>query len=153
VVNLEPSDVQAEDWIEHVHGDACDLPSEARRPYDLVFSNSVIEHVGGFRYRRAFADTVRDQAPRHWVQTPYRYFPVEPHWLFPGMQFLPVRARAAIAERWPLAHSRARHEDATRVVLSTELLSKTEMRELFPESTLRFETVLGAPKSLIAYRS
>ena len=33
------------------------------------------------------------------VQTPYRYFPVEPHWLFPGLQFLPMglRARGAAA--------------------------------------------------------
>ena len=31
--------------------------------------------------------------PKSVVQIPYRYFPIEPHWLFPGLQFLPQRAR------------------------------------------------------------
>ena len=31
------------------------------------------------------------------MQTPYRYFPIEPHWLFPGMQFLPLPVRWSIA--------------------------------------------------------
>lgn len=53
--------------------------------------NSPLEHVGGGHERRLrFAESVHALADRHRVQTPYRYFPIKPHWLAPGMQFLPV---------------------------------------------------------------
>ena len=39
---------------------------------------------------------MRELAQLHWVQTPYRYFPVEPHFLFPGFQFLPLTVRAVL---------------------------------------------------------
>src|SRR3954451_6780005 len=83
-------------------------------------------------------------APRHWVQTPYRYFPIEPHWIAPGMQFLPVRARAGIARRWPLAHVRSANlRDALTGVLWTELLDRSQMRFYFPESKILSERLAG----------
>jgi hypothetical protein len=155
IVNLldkPPADVP--DWAEVHQGDACALPEHlAARRYDLVYSNSVIEHIGGHHRRMRFAETVHALADAHWVQTPYRYFPVEPHWLFPFMQFLPVRARVTIARRWVLAHTRnADPRRATRIVLSTELLDRTQMRYYFPDSHIRTERYAGLPKSLIAVR-
>ena len=89
-----------EGWLHNVLGDACDLPSALRgQRFDLVFSNSVIEHVGGHSRRAAFADSVHALSDHHWVQTPYRYFPLEPHFLFPGFQFLPLRAKAEVTLR------------------------------------------------------
>ncbi|MEI6506629.1 MAG: methyltransferase type 11, partial [Planctomycetota bacterium] len=121
--------------------------------FDLVFSNSLIEHVGGHASRLELAEAVRDLAPRHWVQTPYRYFPLEPHWLFPGMQFMPAAARVQIAAHWPLSHTKPESvQAARRDVLWTELLSTTEMRDLFPESILLHERVAGLTKSLIAVK-
>lgn len=152
VVNLEAPAADIPDWAEVDHGDACNLPAHiASRRYDLVFSNSVLEHVGGHERRLRFAESVHALADRHWVQTPYRYFPIEPHWLAPGMQFLPVRARVALAYRWPLAHSpAASREDAVVEVLWTELVGYTQMRHLFPKSQIRAERLMGLPKSLIA---
>jgi hypothetical protein len=152
VVNLEGPTSDVPDWAEVDHGDACRLPAHiAARRYDLVFSNSVVEHVGGYERRLRFAESVHALADRHWVQTPYRYFPVEPHWLAPGMQFLPLRARVALARRWPLQHTvAASREDAVAEVLWTELLDYTQMRHLFPRSRIRTERLAGLPKSLIA---
>lgn len=152
VVNLEPAPEVVPGWAEVDHGDACQLPEQiAGRRYDLVFSNSVLEHVGGHERRERFANTVRKLADRHWVQTPYRYFPLEPHWLAPGMQHLPVGVRAALAYRWPLQQTRARtREDALREVLWTELVDYTQMRHLFPQSRILTERLAGLPKSLIA---
>ncbi len=139
-----------------VVGDACraiDVLAEAGFPtkFDLVFSNSLIEHVGGHARRCELAQQVLDLAPRHWVQTPYRYFPLEPHWLFPGMQFMPAAARVKIAAHWPLAYAKPANEgDARRDVLWTELLSVTEMRDYFPASAIMHERALGVTKSLIA---
>jgi hypothetical protein len=155
VVNLEAADGPVPEWADFDYGDACDLPTSIRgNRYDLVFSNSVLEHVGGHEQRRQFADTVHALAPRHWVQTPYRYFPIEPHWLFPGFQFLPLSAKAAVAQHWPLAHSQATdHSAALRVALGVELVGRTEMRYLFPLSELYNERVLGVTKSLVAFKT
>lgn len=105
VINLnEPGDPLP--WLRTLRGDACEAKDlVGQEEFDLVLSNSLIEHLGGHRTRQRFADVVRAMAPRYVVQTPYRYFPVEPHWLFPGMQFLPLNARQWLAPRWPLGHT------------------------------------------------
>lgn len=156
VVNLKRQDSSVE-WITTMAGNACDLPAEVTaQEFDLVYSNSVIEHVGGHAQREAFARTVREGAPRYWVQTPYRYFPIEPHWIFPGFQFLPVNARAAVARSWKLGHRRAPAHPAGAAVanvLDVELLSKAEMRHYFPDAELLDEPFLGLTKSLISVRT
>jgi hypothetical protein len=156
VVNLEPEDDSASlpAWLRADQGDACELPAAILSgSYDLVFSNSVIEHVGGHAQRLRFAEAVHKLADRHWVQTPYRYFPVEPHWLFPGFQFLPLSARARIAHRWPLAHTPSPSvQDGLAEAMSVELLSRSEMAYYFPHAELRLERMAGVVKSLIAVR-
>lgn len=155
VVNLEQPPAELPYWAEVDQVDACAPPGAlARRRYDLVFSNSVIEHVGGHERRLRFAETVHTLAEAHWVQTPYRYFPIEPHWLAPGMQFLPVALRATLAHRWPLGHTPSPDRAAAlRSVLWTELLDRTQMRHYFPDSAVRAERVLGLTKSLIAVKT
>jgi hypothetical protein len=152
VVNFEKPDGEVPEWAEFVVGDVCQLPASVRTSeYDLVFSNSVIEHLGGINGRRAFAEAVHASAPRHWVQTPYRYFPVEPHVLFPGFQFLPLNVRATVAGHWPLLHTRPQdRQAATKVALGIELLGRTELHYLFPESEILVERMVGLPKSLVA---
>jgi hypothetical protein len=150
VVNLV-TDSSPVAWINTVQGDACELPPELGGcTFDLVYSNSLIEHVGGHSHRSRFAQNVRSLAPHHWVQTPYRYFPIEPHWLFPGLQFLPQCARAAAIRHWPLSPVRPDPQEALRDVLEVELLSKTEMEFYFDQSEIVHERVLGITKSLIA---
>ncbi len=155
VVNLEEPPAETPDWISAEQGDACELPDHVRKgEYDLVFSNSVLEHVGGHERRTRFAEAVHELAPRHWVQTPYRYFPVEPHFLFPGFQFLPLAARVSIVRRWPLVHTPPQDRaTALRVALWVELLSRTEMAHYFPHSTVRVERLGGLAKSLIAVKT
>lgn len=156
VLNLYEPGESDDNSIVPLAGDACRAAdvlahANADTSFDVVYSNSLIEHVGGHARRTELARQVRELAPRHWVQTPYRYFPLEPHWLFPGMQFLPAAARVKIAAHWPLVHSRpADIDEAREAVLWTELVSITEMRDYFPSSTIMHERVLGLTKSLIA---
>ena len=153
VVNLLPL-ASTTDWITVVQGDACDPPSEIRAmEFDLVYCNSLIEHVGGHARRADLASVIHGLAPRHWVQTPYRYFPIEPHYLFPGLQFLPQAARANLIRHWPLSPSWPDKGEAIRDVLELELLSQTEMRYHFPHSELFKERVLGMTKSIVAIDS
>ena len=152
VLNTFPQDGSAE-WVRTVVGDACELPEELRgQRWDLVYCNSVIEHVGGHWRRAALADSVHALADHHWVQTPYRYFPIEPHWLFPGFQFLPVRGQAEVTRRWPFGAYRGLRdsEQAVGWSLATELLSRTEMQHYFPRSEIVDESVGPLIKSLIA---
>ena len=143
------------DWAEVDFGDACELPAEIRkRRYDLVFSNSVIEHVGGHERRLRLAEAIHDLADRHWVQTPYRYFPVEPHFVAPGMQFMPAAAQAAMLRKWPLVHTPpGDKKGAVESALWVELLGRTQMRFYFPDSELRSERFAGLTKSLIAVKT
>jgi hypothetical protein len=141
-----------EPWMSFEQADACELSERFfGERFDMVYSNSTIEHVGGPLRRQAFATAVHRLAPRHWVQTPYRYFPLEPHWVFPGFQFLPLRARAQISERWPLSARRGR--STIDYVLHVDLLSLTEMKFLFPESEMYKERAAGLVKSLVAVRT
>lgn len=149
-VNLTAPDAP-EPWLTTTAGDACEVQESG---FDLVVSNSLLEHLGGPARRERFARVVHRAAPLHWIQTPYRYFPVEPHWLFPGFQFLPVPARVAVARRWRFGHNHAPDpKRALRLVLEVELIGATEMGYLFPGSTVWHERVAGLTKSLVAIRS
>jgi hypothetical protein len=154
VVNLFEAQRLDDPCVTSIEGDALradEILGDAG--FDFVFSNSLIEHLGGHASRRKFASVVAAMAPRYLVQTPYRYFPVEPHWMFPGFQFLPVYARSWIAPRWPLGHTHGWDpRTATNEVLATELLSASEMRDYFPDAEIRWERIGGAPKSMIAIR-
>jgi Methyltransferase domain len=140
---------------EAVIGDACDPPPRLRdERFDLVFSNSLIEHVGGHWRRQALAEVVRSVADHYWVQTPYRYFPVEPHYVGPLFQFVPLAARGRLIARWPIGSLATVKDPAVGVAQAqqTELLSRTEMRGYFPDGIVLHERILGATKSLIAVR-
>jgi hypothetical protein len=153
-VNLEP----LESWspqITAIQGDACDLPnSVARDHFDLVFSNSVLEHVGGHIGRQRLVDNIHSLADRHWVQTPYRYFPIEPHWLFPGLQWLPYEARVQVSMRWNRGHIRTHtRAEAQDQVDEIDLLGISQMRRYFPASVIWYDRFAGLIKSLVAIQT
>ena len=135
-----------------VQGDARDMSEFADGTFDVVFSNSVIEHVGDFDDQRRMAEEVRRVGRRWFVQTPNRYFPVEPHFLVPGFQFLPIEARARLLTRFDLGWI-PRQPDlaaARERVQEIRLLTRSEMERLFPECRIHTERVLGLAKSFVA---
>lgn len=149
-MNLEAHEPVPEQAVVTVQGDACNLADvQMLGRFDLVYSNSAIEHVGGHAKRKQFANAVRAAADRYWVQTPNRYFPVEPHAVWPGFQFLPVRARRYVAERWPLSPL-GTDDDLTEEILSIDLLSTSALRHYFPEAAIWRERFAGLTKSLVA---
>lgn len=144
-------------WFRIVSGDACQPPRDVMESnFDLVFSNSTIEHVGNHDRRRLFAEVVHRLAGRHWIQTPNRAFPIEPHVLFPFHQFFPRSGRAVVYRYWPLVHTRSpTWQAATRAVDATQLIGSSELAGLFPESRILEERwiPLLPPKSLVAIKS
>jgi SAM-dependent methyltransferase len=74
--------------VHYVRGDALELPFEDRS-FDVVFSNAVIEHVGGADEQRRFVAEALRVAPRAFVTTPNRWFPIEVHTRLPLVHWLP----------------------------------------------------------------
>ncbi len=140
-----------------VLGDGASLPF-ADQSFDLVFSNSVIEHVGGRAEQIRFASEVARVGKQYWVQTPNRHFPIEHHLWTPLIHWLPRRWQAAIAKRfsvWQIltrATADQREFYVNHYLDSIRLLAASDLRSLFPGATIVRERHLGWTKSLIAHR-
>jgi SAM-dependent methyltransferase len=74
--------------IPYVQGDACALPF-ADGAFDVVFSNAVIEHVGGRRRQRELVSEALRVGRSVFLTTPNRRFPVEVHTRLPLVHWLP----------------------------------------------------------------
>jgi SAM-dependent methyltransferase len=82
-----------------VAGDAKDLRMFHDKRFDVVFSNSVIEHVGSLDDQHKMAREIMRVGKHFLVQTPNRYFWLEPHFLVPFFQFLPLGLKAYLLRR------------------------------------------------------
>ena len=141
--------------VSAIVGDARDMRSFEKEQFDIVYSNSVIEHVGGLDDMRRMASEVRRVGKSYFVQTPNKYFPIEPHFHFPLYQFLPRGIKVAILQNFDLGWVKKAPDrlDASKEVDSIRLISGAELHSMFPDGEIRKETVLGLTKSLIAYKT
>ena len=130
--------------------DARNIPV-ADKSYDICFSNSLIEHLWNWEGQVRVANEIRRVAKHYFVQTPNYWFPIEPHFLMPFFQYLPmpVRERLAFCTPWQLM-DRSPREDLLQLVHELQLLTARRMRRLFPEARIIRERFLGLTKSLIA---
>ena len=122
--------------------------------FDVVFSNSVIEHLESWEQQQAFARELRRVGRGLWVQTPARGFPIEPHLMTPLLHYLPVSWQRRLLRNfsvWGLL-ARPSPEAVEGFLRQTRLLDHREMRELFPDCEIRRERFLGLTKSYVAVR-
>ena len=136
-----------------VRGDATNLSSYKDKSFDIVFSNSVIEHLFTEMNQRKMAAEAMRVGRRYFIQTPNFYFPLEPHFLFPFFQFLPKSIRVSLINRFALGHFKRieRIDDARKLVVEIRLLTIKEMKRLFPGSKIWEEKLYGLTKSIIAH--
>jgi SAM-dependent methyltransferase len=126
--------------------------------FDIVFSNSVIEHVGDVQSQCRFAREVMRVGRGFWVQTPNRWFPVEQHLLTPIVHWLPRTWQRRLVPRFNLWALLVRPApDRRRFYLDhyleeVRLLDAAQLRQLFPGAELLRERALGWTKSLVAMR-
>lgn len=151
-VNVE-SEEQKFSNIVSIAGDATDLGSLDDQSFDVAFSNSVIEHLDSTENQRAMAKEVQRVARGYWVQTPNFWFPIEPHFQWVGWQWLPRSVRIAILRRRPCGRrGPARDlEKAVRLVDEVKLLTRRQLRALFPDGTIIPERFGGLVKSWIVH--
>ena len=148
------ADLGAAAWVA---GDGRALPFRDGA-FDIVFSNSVIEHVGDRASQLRFAREVMRVGHAYWVQTPNRWFPVEQHLLTPFVHWLPRDSQRALVPRINLWEFLTRpSEDRRRFYLDhylndIRLLTARDLSRLFPGSKLLRERTLGWTKSLVAWK-
>lgn len=150
IVNLETEDASAirACGYHFVQASACALPF-ADHAFDIVMSNSVIEHVGSWEQQRRFAQEVLRCGRAVYVQTPNKWFPVEPHLLMPLAHWLPVRWQRPLVP-WLSAWAwlaRPPGQVIDDFLASTRLLTRAELVQLFPGCQITEERVLGLVKS------
>ncbi len=136
-----------------VEGDGTDLPYRDEE-FDIVFSNSVIEHVGSMADQKRFANEVRRVGKKIWIQTPAKSFFFEPHYLTPFVHWFPKAWQKrtlrysvrGLSEKWS-------QEEVNRMVDDTRLLTHQEIKLLFPDCHVRREYFLFLTKSYIVTRA
>ena len=106
--------------IPYVQGDACALPF-GDGAFDIVFSNAVIEHVGGHERQQAFVREALRVGRRVFLTTPNRWFPIEVHTRLPLVHWLPQPLPTRLYELAGKPWAGENH-----------LLGPSDLRRLFP---------------------
>jgi ubiquinone/menaquinone biosynthesis C-methylase UbiE len=148
-IGIPPKDMQ-DSRFTYVEGDGCHLPYEDKA-FDLVFSNSVIEHVGDFERQKAFAEEIKRVGKRIYLQTPNRWFFMEPHLIAPLIHFLAFKLARHLVRWFSLWGWVVRPSQSTidAFLKDTRLLTAREIRALFPGFRVIHESFLGMTKSFI----
>ena len=136
-----------------VKADATRLDFPDRR-FEVVYSNSVIEHLGTWDKQKDFAREARRVGRRLWIQTPARCFPIEPHLIAPLVHYLPISIQRHLLRYgtiwgWITRPSRAQVD---AFLAEVRLLTFREMAVLFPDCRILRERCCGFTKSYIAVR-
>jgi len=138
--------------IHLVVGNALCLPYPDKS-FDVVFSNSVIEHVGSWTEQQAFAREVQRVGKKYWIQTPAFECPFEPHYLGLFVHWLPAQLRPLVIKyftlwSWLTRPTPAQFAEMSRTI---RLIKRKEMTALFPGARILTERLFGVfTKSYIA---
>jgi hypothetical protein len=154
VLNLDlPESIIDHPSIEFVAGDALRMPF-SQMAFDLVFSNSVIEHVGDHAQQHQFAVGMLSAGKQLYCQTPNKWFPIEPHILTLFVHWFPFSVKRRLVRYlsiWGLVEKPSQKR-VDEVLQGLNLLSENEFSALFPGCVMRKEKVLGLTKSFIVER-
>lgn len=154
VMNLDlPESIINHPGIQFVAGDALRMPFNPMA-FDLVFSNSVIEHVGNHAQQHQFAIGMLSAGKQLYCQTPNKWFPIEPHILTLFVHWFPFSVKRKLVRYfsiWGLI-AKPSQKKIDEVLKGINLLSENEFAALFPGCVMRKEKVLGLTKSFIVER-
>jgi hypothetical protein len=139
--------------IQWVLADVRELPFPDKK-FEIVYSNSVIEHLGTIEDQRRFAAECRRVGRSYYVQTPNRHFLVEPHLLTPFIHWLPEKLQARLLRNFTVWGWITRPDSAARThfLNTTRMLTRSEFQGLFPEAEIWTERFLWLAKSFTAVK-
>ncbi len=138
--------------IKSVIGDATKMPEFAEDSFDLVFSNSVIEHVYTWENQVKMANEIQRVGKTFFIQTPSKHFPIEAHYAIPFAQYMPksvmlpvlTKTRLSRLQKWDV-------KDAEQYLDEILLIDEAGMKKLFPGASIHKERILGLVKSFSAH--
>jgi hypothetical protein len=135
-------------------GDGCYLVDFKDKAFHIAHSNSTIEHVGVWENKKKMSEEMQRVAEKVYLQTPNFWFPVEPHFITPFFHWLPAAVRIYFLKNFNLATFRktSNYEAAQKRDLHNSLLTKKELKSLFPEAILLREKFMLLTKSWIVIK-
>jgi hypothetical protein len=140
-----------------VNADVTAITVDYMRRFDLVFSNSVIEHLPSAAEQVAVAGTISASGRAYFIQTPNKYAPIDPHFPRPYVPFFAAYPRHLQARllTWTDLGSgwRSPNMEMSLTRMASYLpLSVADVRALFPDAEIVMEPPMGVPMSILAYR-
>jgi hypothetical protein len=131
--------------------DANELYKLDKLDYDVVFSNSLIEHLTTYENQIKFAETILRISKKHFIQTPAFIFPLEPHFLFPFFHWFSKNIRVFLVQHFNLGWYKKQDNlgEAKKLVDEIRILKKKELKDLFPNSKIVTEKMFFITKSYI----
>jgi len=79
-----------------VVGDAQNIPFKSNC-IDLCYSNSCLEHIGDFAKQLKAIREMKRVGRNIFIQVPFKYFPIDAHYLIPLFQLLPFSLQRKIS--------------------------------------------------------
>lgn len=135
-----------------VSGDATHMPEFENDSFDLVFSNSVIEHLYTWENQEKMARECMRVGKYFFIQTPNKHFPIEAHYVLPFVQYIPNGITYWVLTKTKLSRGmRWSTTDAKQYLDEIRLISFSEMKRLFPKASIFKEKFLGMNKSFTAH--
>jgi SAM-dependent methyltransferase len=132
--------------------DGCHLPYD-NDSFDLVFSNSVIEHVGCRKEMAQFSKECERVGKRIYIQTPNRWFPVDAHLGVAFIHWLPrplYKRLCFLSLRYPFTiNNPAEKKNFDLEFETTRLLTQSQLKTLFPTRRIVPEKFLFLVKSFV----
>ena len=119
--------------------------------FDVVYSNSLIEHLENLDGQLKFAAECMRVGKNYFIQTPNKWFPIEPHFLAPFIHWLPRQVSRRLLRNFTVWGwiTRPTQQQCDAMLQEIRLLDAREMRSIFPQAELIQERLLGWTKSFI----
>lgn len=154
MLNISPPQKERDSPMTWLVADGRHLPFKDGA-FDIVYSNSVIEHLGSFKNQQLFANECKRVGLRYYVQTPNKWFPVEPHFITPFIHWLPRRVQRRLLRNFTVRGliTRPTEQECEDILRKIRLLDEWGLQQLFPDAEIWRERVLGLTKSLIAVKT
>ena len=123
--------------------------------FDIVYNNSVIEHLGSFENQKLFAAECRRVGLSYYVQTPNKWFFIEPHLITPFIHYLPHRIQRLLLRNFTVWGwiTRPTSQYCESFMNEIRLLNKSDLQRLFPDAEIRHERFFGLSKSVMAVKN
>ncbi len=141
--------------IHRLQADVLSLSAADLAQYDVIFSNSLIEHLPSPEAQRQLAQAIIDSGRPYFLQTPNKTSPVDPHFPRPYVPFFAAYPRSLQARllSWSALGSGSAapsYQAALERLSNYHPLTTRGVRQLFPQARIVMERPMGVPMSIIA---